>query len=482
MGNLTYTSTNSLVFSGFEALQGGAAADTFDIHGTHTFTLHGGSGDDALIFADNSHLIGSFDGQSGCDTLDFSPYTTARRIVLTDVGTQNGFAGGDFAPLPAITGGFNNINVMVGSSDPASDDVFVGLNKPAQWVIGDICTYTTNPTLTFTSFETLVGGDANDTFTISGMRDVTLVGGAGDDTFVMTNGAGVSGSINGQGGTDTLEYGLTNMPPHDAGAGTAAGVRGGIFSIENFRLTAPPSPSIIPRSSIPDIVYLDEEVQLLKVLPPQYVPIITLVTWIRPGERVVLEPQFINILVVDPAVQVMLNAESAAFADIVIAKESDLPSVLPAGYRFVTSLNVKLFAENGAPIESLPIGTALNLSFALPENYTGRTFLLLYWDETLNDGVGGWVEIRVQILYRDPALNANIGNLQTYFRYWNVQMGEWVTLVDSLQFWDAQFVNSLGGWIEIPTSFNVPGQTGHPEAIASAFTNFTGTFVLVAVP
>ncbi len=66
-----------------------------------------------------------------------------------------------------------------------------------------------------------------------------LMGGAGADTFLFTNGKGVTGSIQGMGGDDTLDYALytagvtVNLVTH---AATAVG--GGVWGIEKVLGTA----------------------------------------------------------------------------------------------------------------------------------------------------------------------------------------------------------------------------------------------------
>ena len=480
--NTQYISTNTLAFSGVETMQGGSGSDTFNIGGTQTFDLLGGAGEDTFVFADNGRLLGRINGQTGSDTLDFTAFTTARRIVLTGLGSTNGFAGGDYTPLRALTGGFDNFNTLKGSSDPAGGDILIGLNVPGEWVCGTVCTYTANPILTFTGFETLVGGDANDTFTINGVRDLTLIGGAGNDTFILPAGAEVLGSINGQGGNDTLEYGLTILPSHNAGMGTATGVRGGIFSIENFTLTVFSLPVVPPIIVVQVSASGTESTQSVPGLSLLVVRVYTLVTVLRSGEPVWLHPQFINILVVNPSAQVMLSAGSGAVADIITGTVASLPFALPSGYQFVASLNVAIFDENGATLKKLPPGSWMNLSFVLPDNYASQTFMLLYWDETLNDGMGAWVELPIQILFGDAASNENLTEIVTYYRYWdasaNAGLGEWLTITASGKFWDALFGDTLGGWFESSVAAD---ETIQPAAVLAGQSNFTGTFVLVAI-
>ena len=77
-----YTSGNSLSFSGFENLAGGAASDTFLISGKPTANLSGGAGADTFQFADKATLTGTIDGGAGSDTIDWSAYKSARPVQL----------------------------------------------------------------------------------------------------------------------------------------------------------------------------------------------------------------------------------------------------------------------------------------------------------------------------------------------------------------------------------------------------------------
>jgi hypothetical protein len=98
---------------------------------------------------------------------------------------------------------------------------------------------------------TLTGPDAATTWSLTGFNrgalagptfagSVTfsafqnLIGGAGDDTFVFSDGAGVSGFIDGAGGTNTLDYSAyTSAVVVDLDHHTATGVGQGVFNIQN---------------------------------------------------------------------------------------------------------------------------------------------------------------------------------------------------------------------------------------------------------
>ena len=56
-------------------------------------SLIGLGGWDRFVFEDGASLAGSIDGGAGCDTLDYSNYTTARVVSLSGLGGTDGFAG-----------------------------------------------------------------------------------------------------------------------------------------------------------------------------------------------------------------------------------------------------------------------------------------------------------------------------------------------------------------------------------------------------
>jgi Ca2+-binding RTX toxin-like protein len=63
-----------------------------------------------------------------------------------------------------------------------------------------------------------------------------LRGGAYTDVFILSNGVGVSGSLDGEGGVDLLDYSAyaaANPVTVDLTVGTATGAAGGVFDIEN---------------------------------------------------------------------------------------------------------------------------------------------------------------------------------------------------------------------------------------------------------
>jgi len=92
-------------------LQGGSAADRFEVQTATAADLSGGDGDDQVAFSDQAVLSGSIDGQGGSDTLDVSAYTTAVTFNL------------QAAMATPLTGTFAGVEQVVGGG---AADVLVG--------------------------------------------------------------------------------------------------------------------------------------------------------------------------------------------------------------------------------------------------------------------------------------------------------------------------------------------------------------------
>jgi Ca2+-binding RTX toxin-like protein len=174
LGNLTFASVQNLT--------GGSDIDTFKIkpHGAVTGIINGGSGT--------------------ADRLDLSLYGSAVTVNL-QTKTAPGMA--HFANIEALTGS-------------TASDTLIGANVANTWQVLSNNTGKVG-NCSFGSFENLIGGSNNDTFTLSA-------------------GKGVSGTIDGGAGMDTLSYaayGSAQPVAVDLSAGTATNISGGIVHIEN---------------------------------------------------------------------------------------------------------------------------------------------------------------------------------------------------------------------------------------------------------
>lgn len=198
-GTNQYIASNTLNFSDFENLTGGTDVDEFNISGSQSLNLAGNSGNDVFAFADGATLSGTIDGQAGADQIDFSALTSSIDVILTANGTFDGFQGTE----ASISGGFDNINNIAAGSGTA--DKLTGQNAAATWSIQPASVYGSGTSLSFSSFETLQGGNDVDQFNINGSHTLDLLGGQGADVFRFSNaGSALNGTIDGEAGEDHL--------------------------------------------------------------------------------------------------------------------------------------------------------------------------------------------------------------------------------------------------------------------------------------
>jgi hypothetical protein len=152
----TLTSTNAGSVNGF-------AYSSFQ-------NLTGGTGNDTFRFV-GGNVSGKIDGgAAGTNTLDYFASGSAATVNLqtktaTSIGTT-----------------WANINAAIGTG---TTDTLVGANATNTW------------NLTSTN-----AGNVNGTFAFTGF--VNLTGGSGNDTCTFSDGAGVTGVLDGQGGTNAL--------------------------------------------------------------------------------------------------------------------------------------------------------------------------------------------------------------------------------------------------------------------------------------
>ncbi len=200
-------------------VDGGTGDDTINALVDNKGDLVGNTGDDKFFLADGVKLTSesvmtvavnggspTIAGGDGVDTLDLHASTTAVGATLTGT-TAGGFTGTVNLVSLAFMFGFTRIDSLIGSSIA---DSLVGLAANATWQLSSTNTYiedSTNRPLAISSFESYIGGNANDKFQISGVQSGTIDGTSGDDTFqFMTDDAKLIGSIEGNDGVDTLDF------------------------------------------------------------------------------------------------------------------------------------------------------------------------------------------------------------------------------------------------------------------------------------
>ncbi|MCH8042464.1 MAG: fibronectin type III domain-containing protein [Planctomycetes bacterium] len=159
-------------------------------------SLTGGIGTDLFTFQDSFGVTGNVDGGLGQDRLDYSQYTTTKNILLTSIGTADGYQGEETANPMGIGGTFDNINQITGGM--AGNDELTGLDTVNDWVIdeentlGDSYTSTVSMrVLAFEDFEILNGRDQVDTFrvvsTVDDGRPRTLNAAGDNDAFIFSS-------------------------------------------------------------------------------------------------------------------------------------------------------------------------------------------------------------------------------------------------------------------------------------------------------
>jgi hypothetical protein len=232
-------------FAGIESVVGGGNSDsltgpnannTWNITGTNAGTvagvsfsgienLVGGTLVDSFVFSNGAGVSGNIDGKAGGDTLDYTAYSTAVAVNLQG-STATGI-GGTLAGIESVVGGSN------------AGDSLTGRNTTSVWNLNGIQTYIgSGQTVTFSGFEILQGGSDVDAFNLLANTTGTLKGGGGDDRFVFSDGKSLSGGIDGETGSDTLDYAAYATPVTaslpSTGLGAATNVSGGHANIENF--------------------------------------------------------------------------------------------------------------------------------------------------------------------------------------------------------------------------------------------------------
>ncbi|QDT27620.1 hypothetical protein Enr10x_29380 [Gimesia panareensis] len=221
-------------------LNGAGGDDDFNVQnstpaGVNT-VLNGQAGNDEFFFLGSNVLRGFINGGDNVDTIDYSGYTPVVHVELTGLGTTDGFQGTENNGSILGTGpggtGFDNINNLLGS---AGVDTLEGPNLNNYWGVtstdagfiiaernnlaigrptlpGDAIATPPEERLDFTSFQNLIGGTQ-------------------DDRFDLSDGAGLTGSLDGDTGNDSLDYrDYTTGVNVDLFAGTATNIGGGLLA------------------------------------------------------------------------------------------------------------------------------------------------------------------------------------------------------------------------------------------------------------
>ncbi|QDV49759.1 golvesin C-terminal-like domain-containing protein [Gimesia fumaroli] len=229
----TQEDLNNVTINGFNgdddfSLQNGSTPMGVDTR------LNGDAGNDEFFFLPGSILRGFIDGGGDVDTIDYTTYAAVVHIALSGLGTIDGFQGRENNGSILGTGigslGFDNIDDLLGSG---LSDTLEGPDLNNYWGITSTDTgfiIADRPNLMIGRPTT--GGDATATPPeqfLSFLDFENLIGGSLNDRFDLSDGAGLTGTLNGDLGNDSLDYrDYTTGVNVDLFAGTATNIGGGL--------------------------------------------------------------------------------------------------------------------------------------------------------------------------------------------------------------------------------------------------------------
>ena len=207
------TGGQSLVFSGINNAVGGIDIDTFTVVSSATIDLAGNSGADVFNVNSNAALTGKLSGDGGDDVFNFTGVIAIGSTVIDGgfgfdtLDLSSGITGVslnlDNAPNLEIVTGTSSTDTLVGTT---GDDVFNILGTDNAGSTGS---------LNFTSFEHLRGN-------------------SGNDQFVFADGLGVTGSVDGGLGSDTVDYSAyTTAVSVNFVTNLGTNIDGGVTTVEN---------------------------------------------------------------------------------------------------------------------------------------------------------------------------------------------------------------------------------------------------------
>ena len=200
---------------GSDRLIGPDQANSWLINGINTGTLNtgitfqnilnltGGAANDTFTFNPGATLAGSINGGTGTNTIDLSAITTPISVNMPSSRVTG--LSGTFTAIQSIIGGSSVSNSVTG---PAANTTYF---------ITALNTFNVNG-LSFSNFRKITGG-------------------AGENTFALSNGAGLSGGINGgSAGNSWLDYSAyTTDLTVNLSNGSATGFGAAISNIANVR-------------------------------------------------------------------------------------------------------------------------------------------------------------------------------------------------------------------------------------------------------
>ena len=204
-GNLADTFNISADYAG--SFSGVAGNDTFNVSGSAMITgdLDGGGDNDTFNVSGSARITGTLDGGSGSDQLDTAGYLSVLTLSPGSQGTIDGVSGSVTLDDGSTIAIFDNIDSLM--ADPNSGSRLRGRDLDTIWTIDGINSgmynFGTGPgdTLSFTGFNSILGGTASDTFvfTTGVVSEIDGGSGTGIDTVVTNTGMGETFNLTGDG-------------------------------------------------------------------------------------------------------------------------------------------------------------------------------------------------------------------------------------------------------------------------------------------
>ena len=220
--------------TGFSSITAGSAIDTFNITGSISATLDGGTGNNILNFTTLGGSVGSatnfhtINGNTGSDSVTLAAGGQTVTSVTGTIETFTGGSGTDAITLGAGGATLGNVSLIETIIDGGGTDsiTLAAGGQTVTSVSGTIETFiggsgTDSVTLAGTGvtlgnvsgIETIVGGGGADTVTLASggvtVSNISLVetinGGSGADTITMSG--ATAATITGNGGNDTITGG-----------------------------------------------------------------------------------------------------------------------------------------------------------------------------------------------------------------------------------------------------------------------------------
>ncbi|HBB36140.1 MAG TPA: hypothetical protein DDZ80_15375 [Cyanobacteria bacterium UBA8803] len=172
--------------------------------------LAGGSSDDNFIFSNGATLSGKIDGGAGSDTLNYSAHTAPVTVNLANLSIRN-------------------IETAIGGS---ASDILIGPDTDNTWEITANHTGTINNTFSFSSFENLIGTQAQDIFQFSSgvVENLTVDAGLGSDRITVNQPTILTGNVSLSTGADGGDITFNSTVDGNASLTLTAGTGNIIFS------------------------------------------------------------------------------------------------------------------------------------------------------------------------------------------------------------------------------------------------------------